>query len=81
MSQQPDLNWRPVLKSRLLVAAAALVLWVVGIEARLVVLQVFERSLHVGSELRARLESEQIQLLGESSRSQVQAQLLGMLEK
>ena len=42
MSQQPDLNWRPVLRSRLLVAAAALVLWVIGIEARLVVLQVLQ---------------------------------------
>lgn len=42
MSQQPDLNWRPVLKSRLLVAAAALVLWVTAIEVRLVWLQVKE---------------------------------------
>lgn len=42
MSQQPDPNWRSVLKSRLLVAAAVLVLWVVGIEARLVVLQVMQ---------------------------------------
>lgn len=38
--QQPDLNWRPVLRSRLLVAAGVLVLWVIGIEARLFVLQV-----------------------------------------
>jgi cell division protein FtsI/penicillin-binding protein 2 len=42
MSQQPDLNWRPVLKSRLMVAAGALVLWVLAIEARLVVLQVMQ---------------------------------------
>lgn len=38
--QQPDLNWRPVLRSRLIVAAGVLVLWVVGIESRLFVLQV-----------------------------------------
>lgn len=42
MSQHPDLNWRPVLKSRLMVAAGALVLWVIGIEVRLIVLQVFQ---------------------------------------
>ena len=42
MSQQPDLNWRPVLRSRVLVAAGALVLWVLGIEARLFILQVRE---------------------------------------
>lgn len=39
---QPDPNWRPVLKSRLMVAAGALVLWVIGIEVRLFILQVKE---------------------------------------
>ena len=52
---QPDPNWRPVLKSRLLVAAAALVLWVVGIEARLIVLQVVQHD-----ELAARAEKQQM---------------------
>jgi cell division protein FtsI (penicillin-binding protein 3) len=42
VSQQPDLNWRPVLRSRLTVAAAALVLWVTAIEVRLIVLQVLQ---------------------------------------
>ena len=40
MAAQPDLTWRPTLKRRLAVAAALFVLWAVGIEARLVVLQV-----------------------------------------
>ena len=42
MSQQPDLNWRPVLKRRLMVVAGTLVLWVLAIESRLVVLQVMQ---------------------------------------
>jgi cell division protein FtsI (penicillin-binding protein 3) len=37
---QPDLNWRPVLRRRLTVAAGALACWVLAIEARLFVLQV-----------------------------------------
>ena len=40
MAVQQDPHWRPVLHSRLMVAAAALVLWVVAIETRLLVLQV-----------------------------------------
>jgi cell division protein FtsI (penicillin-binding protein 3) len=52
---QPDPHWRPVLKSRLMVAAAVLVLWVVGIEARLVVLQVIQHD-----ELVARAERQQM---------------------
>jgi len=55
LSQQPDLNWRPVLKSRLLVAAAALVLWVIGIEARLIVLQVLQHD-----KLVSRAEKQQL---------------------
>ena len=55
MAVQPDPNWRPVMKSRLLVAAAALVLWVVGIEARLIVLQVVQHD-----ELAARAEKQQM---------------------
>jgi cell division protein FtsI/penicillin-binding protein 2 len=55
VSQQPDLNWRPVLKSRLLVAAGVLVLWVAGIEARLVVLQVMQHD-----QLVARAERQQM---------------------
>ena len=55
MSQQPDLNWRPMLKSRLLVAAGALVLWVLGIEVRLVWLQVKEHDALV-----ARAERQQL---------------------
>jgi cell division protein FtsI (penicillin-binding protein 3) len=55
MSQQPDLNWRPVLKSRLTVAAGVLVLWVLGIETRLVVLQVWQHD-----QLVARAERQQM---------------------
>src|SRR5688500_20301325 len=43
------------MKSRLLVAAAVLVLWVVGIEARLIVLQVVQHD-----ELAARAEKQQM---------------------
>jgi hypothetical protein len=45
------------------------------------VLQVFERSLLMDLMLHARLAAEQIQPLGEGSRSQVQAQLLGILKE
>lgn len=55
MSQQPDLNWRPVLKSRLLTAAGVLVLWVLAIEARLIVLQVMQHDQMV-----ARAERQQM---------------------
>ena len=51
----PDPHWRPMLKSRLMVAAGVLVLWVVGIEARLVVLQVVQHD-----ELVARAERQQM---------------------
>ena len=52
---QPDPHWRPVLKDRLMVAAAALALWVAGIEARLLVLQVVQQD-----DLVARAERQQM---------------------
>ena len=54
MAVQPDLNWRPVLRRRLMVAAAVLACWVLAIEARLVVLQVFQHD-----ELSVRAERQQ----------------------
>ena len=51
----PDPHWRPILTSRLLVAAGALVLWVAGIEARLFVLQVVQHD-----ELVARADRQQM---------------------
>ncbi|MDO8678780.1 MAG: penicillin-binding protein [Acidobacteriota bacterium] len=42
MAVQPDLAWRPTLKRRLLVAAGVLAFWAVGIETRLIVLQVWQ---------------------------------------
>ena len=58
MAVQPDLNWRPVLKSRLMVAAGVLVLWVVAIEVRLIVLQVMQHD-----QLVARAERQQMSTL------------------
>ena len=40
----PDLNWRPMLRRRLMAAAALFALWAVGIEARLIVLQVVQHA-------------------------------------
>ena len=37
-------NWRPTIRRRVLVAAAVFVLWTIGIEARLVYLQVFSHA-------------------------------------
>src|SRR5512138_1874153 len=48
------LDWRLALQRRALVVGAVLALWVVGIEAKLVYLQVFERA-----ELVARAERQQ----------------------
>ncbi len=42
MALPPDPHWRPMLKSRLMVAAGVLVLWAVGIQVRLIVLQVVQ---------------------------------------
>ncbi|MSO35194.1 MAG: PASTA domain-containing protein [Acidobacteria bacterium] len=54
MSAQPDPNWRPVLRRRLMVAAGVLACWVLAIEARLVVLQVVQHD-----ELSLRAERQQ----------------------
>ena len=54
MAAQPDLNWRLVLKRRLMVAAGVLACWVLAIEVRLVVLQVWQHE-----ELSARAERQQ----------------------
>jgi cell division protein FtsI (penicillin-binding protein 3) len=48
-------NWRPTIEKRVLVAAAVIALWTVGIEARLVYLQVFSYD-----ELTARAERQQM---------------------
>ena len=52
---QNDPNWRPMIKRRLMAVAGVLVLWVVGIEARLMVLQVIQHD-----ELVARAERQQM---------------------
>jgi len=54
----PAVDWRPTLKRRVIVAAALLGLWAVGIEARLVVLQVFQHA-----EFMARAERQQMRTL------------------
>ncbi len=54
MAVQPDLDWRPVLRRRLMVAAGVLACWVLAIEVRLVVLQVWQHA-----ELSARAERQQ----------------------
>lgn len=55
MAPLPEPNWRPMLKSRLMVAAAVLGVWALGIEARLVVLQVMQHT-----DLVARAERQQM---------------------
>ncbi|HEX4348628.1 MAG TPA: penicillin-binding protein 2, partial [Vicinamibacterales bacterium] len=52
--RQPAADWRATLKRRVIVAASLLGLWAVGIEAKLVALQVFERA-----DLVKRAESQQ----------------------
>lgn len=54
MAVQPELNWRPMLRRRLMVAAGVLACWVLAIEVRLVVLQVWQHD-----ELSARAERQQ----------------------
>jgi cell division protein FtsI (penicillin-binding protein 3) len=44
VAEQKPLSWRNTLKRRVAVAAAGLILWTVGIEARLVYLQVFRNA-------------------------------------
>ncbi len=55
MALPPDPHWRPVLKSRLYVAAGVLVLWALAIETRLIVLQVMQHG-----DLVARAERQQM---------------------
>ena len=54
MAAQPDLNWRPMLRRRLMVAVGVLACWVLAIEVRLVVLQVWQHD-----ELTLRAERQQ----------------------
>ena len=52
MAEASNHRWRPTLKRRVLVAAVMFLLWAIGIEARLVYLQVFQHD-----ELVARVKS------------------------
>src|SRR5215211_7557318 len=47
-------NWRPIMKRRVAIVSTVLALWVAGIEAKLVYLQVFDRA-----DLAARAERQQ----------------------
>src|SRR5947208_6157102 len=58
MNESPALGWRAVLKRRVVFVAAILGLWVSGIEARLVYLQVFQRA-----DLVARAERQQLRTI------------------
>lgn len=51
---EPPFNWRPVIKSRVIVTAVTFVVWTVAIQARLVHLQVFSHA-----DLTARAERQQ----------------------
>ena len=53
--QSQGANWRPMLRRRLLTAAVLLALWAAGIEARLVVLQIYEHD-----ELVSRADKQQM---------------------
>ena len=53
MSEPTSDNWRATIRSRLLVGAAIFVLWAVGIQARLLYLQV-----HKHHDLQARAENQ-----------------------
>ena len=63
MSESRSANWRVVLRRRLFVAAAFLVLWATGIEARLCYLQVRRHS-----DLQARAERQQMQTVEVSAK-------------
>src|SRR5262249_33995882 len=56
-------DWRATIKGRAVVAGMALALWAVGVEARLVTLQVFERG-----ELIARAERQQMRTIYPSAK-------------
>jgi cell division protein FtsI (penicillin-binding protein 3) len=53
---EPAFNWRPMIRRRVLVAAAIFVVWTIGIEARLIYLQVFSHA-----DLVSRAERQQMQ--------------------
>ncbi len=55
MAEASNHRWRPTLKRRVLVAAVMFLLWAIGIEARLVYLQVFQHD-----ELVSRAERQQL---------------------
>lgn len=55
---EPPFDWRPIIKRRLLVAAAVCALWTAGIEARLIYLQVISYD-----ELSARAERQQMRTI------------------
>ena len=55
MAEASNHRWRPTLKRRVFVAAVMFLLWAIGIEARLVYLQVFQHD-----ELAARAERQQL---------------------
>ena len=55
MAETPTYDWRRTLRSRLAVAAAVFLLWSVGIEARLIYLQVYRHA-----DLTARAERQQL---------------------
>ncbi|MEQ1898266.1 MAG: penicillin-binding protein [Vicinamibacterales bacterium] len=55
MAEASNHRWRPTLKRRVLVTAVTFLLWAIGIEARLVYLQVFQHD-----ELEARAERQQL---------------------
>jgi cell division protein FtsI (penicillin-binding protein 3) len=57
VAEQP-FNWRPILRRRLIVGASVFALWTVGIEARLVYLQIVSHG-----ELVARAERQQLRTL------------------
>jgi len=63
VSESRSANWRVVLRRRLFVAAAFLVLWATGIEARLCYLQVRRHS-----DLQARAERQQMQTVEVSAK-------------
>ena len=54
MAGQPSYEWRGIFRRRVVIAAAALVLWAAAIESRLVYLQVFRYA-----DLQARAERQQ----------------------
>ena len=58
MAEASNHRWRPTLKRRVLVAAVMFLLWAIGIEARLVYLQVFQHD-----ELVARAERQTLRTL------------------